>query len=72
MTDGPSTTASGTGQINFRRVLATEAALFIAPIDDMHASEMESSRLRYDDRPSERCRSADRKTRSGSLSTNRE
>ena len=37
----------------------------IATYDAKHARDMDSSRLRYDDGPSERCRAADRKTQQG-------
>ena len=58
---GRRTTDSGTSHVDFGGVPVTVWSPLIATIDDMHATGMESSRFRYDDRRSERYHTADRK-----------
>ena len=59
---GRRTTVSGTSHVDFGGVPVTVWSPLIATIDAMHATGMESSRFRYDDRRSERYHAADLKT----------
>ena len=65
MCDRQKTTVSGTSQVDFGGAPVSVASALIATYDAKHARDMDSSRLRYDDRPSESCRAADRKTQQG-------
>ena len=59
------TSLSGTNQVGFGGVPVTVWSPLIATIDAMHATGMEPSRFRYDDRRFERYHAADRKTLQG-------
>ena len=52
-------------QVDFGGAPVSVGSALIATYDAKHARDMDSSRLRYDDGPSERCRAADRKTQQG-------
>ena len=52
-------------QVDFGRAPVSVGSALIATYDAKHARDMDFSRLRYDDGPSERCRAADRKTQQG-------
>ena len=56
---------SGASQVRIDAIPVPRWSGLIATYDAKHARDMDSSRLRYDDGPSERCRVADRKTQQG-------
>ena len=62
---GRKTPVSGTSHVDFSGVPVSVGSALIATYDAMHARDMDSSRLRYDDRRSERWRAADRKMQRG-------
>ena len=59
------TTRSGRSQVDLGTIPVSGGSAFIATNVAMRGTDMESSRLRYDDRPSERFRAVDRKTQQG-------
>ena len=59
------TTVSAKSHVDFGGVSVSVRSAFIATNDAMRATDMQTSRLRNDDRPSERFRAVDRKTQHG-------
>ncbi len=62
---GTKTRLSGASQVGIDAIPVPRWSGLISTYDAKHARDMDSSRLRYDDGPSERCRVADRKTQQG-------
>ena len=62
---GAKTHLSGASRVGIDAIPVPRWSGLIATYDAKHARDMDSSRLRYDDEPSERCRVADRKTQQG-------
>ena len=62
---GTKTQLSGASPVGIDAIPVPRWSGLIATYDAKHARDMDSSRLRYDDGPSERCRVADRKTQQG-------
>ena len=62
---GTKTRLSGASQVGIDAIPVPRWSGLIATYDAKHARDMDSSRLRYDDGPSERYRVADPKTQQG-------